>query len=124
MNTNLRSTIFLVTAIVGVMVTWYFNIQFMIETGGFSAVGFIGACYVNSASTSISNDLLVAVFTFLFWSYSEAKRLGMKNWWVYVVLTFGIAVAFAFPFFMFMREKAIASIGDVDGSDNPGTRTA
>ncbi len=109
MNAQFRSTVFAVTAVVGVCVTWYFNIRFMLETGGFSLAGFIAASYANHASTSISNDLLVAVFTFLFWSYFEAKRLGMKHWWAYVVLTFSIAIAFAFPLFMFMREKAIAS---------------
>ena len=108
MNSESRRIVFAMTAIAGVFVTWYFNIQFMRETGGFSLAGFVLAAYANHASTSISNDLLVAVFTFLFWSYTEAKRLGMKHWWVYVVLTFTIAIAFAFPLFMFMREKAIA----------------
>lgn len=108
MNPAGRRTVFAITAIVGVFVTWYFNIQFMLETGGFSLGGFIVASYANHASSSISNDLLVAVFTFLFWSYAEAKRLGMKHWWLYVIATFGIAVAFAFPLFMYMRERALA----------------
>jgi len=95
------------TAAVGVFVTWYFNIRFMLETGGFSPTGFVMASYANDASTSISNDLLVAVFTFLFWSFTEARRLGMKHWWLYVVATFTIAVAFAFPLFMYMRERAL-----------------
>lgn len=108
MDTAARRTVFAITAIVGVFVTWYFNIQFMLDTGGFSLAAFVMASYANHASTSISNDLLVAVFTFLFWSYGEAKRLGMKHWWLYVVATFGIAIAFAFPLFMYMRERALS----------------
>tara|TARA_R110001592_G_scaffold211477_1_gene463336 strand:- start:379 stop:744 length:366 start_codon:yes stop_codon:yes gene_type:complete len=109
MNSAARRRVFATTAVVGVFVTWYFNIQFMLETGGFSLTGFVMASYANHASTSISNDLLVAVFTFLFWSCAEARRLGMKHWWLYVVATFTIAVAFAFPLFMYMRERALAS---------------
>lgn len=108
MSTEKRMIFFAVAAVIGVIVTWYFNIQHMQEVGNSSAMSFIEAMYVNSASTSISNDLLVVVATFLFWSYTEAKRLGMRHWWVYIILTFVIAIAFAFPLFMYMREKAIA----------------
>lgn len=107
MNAATRKIVFAITAVIGVFVTWYFNFQFMAETGGFSLTQFVTATYANSAAASISNDLLVVVFTFLFWSYSEAQRLGMKRWWLYVVLTFSIAIAFAFPLFMFMRERAM-----------------
>ncbi len=107
MNAAGRRRVFALTAVVGVFVTWYFNVQFMLETGGFSLGEFVSASYANYASSSISNDLLVVVFTFLFWSYAEAKRLGMKHWWLYVVATFGLAIAFAFPLFMLMRERAL-----------------
>jgi hypothetical protein len=107
MNAATRKMVFALTAVIGVFVTWYFNLQFMVQTGGFSLPQFLAATYVNDAAASISNDLLVVVFTFLFWSYSEARRLGMKRWWLYVLLTFSIAIAFAFPLFMFMRERAI-----------------
>lgn len=106
MKSASRRTVFAITAIAGVFVTWYFNIRFILDTGGFSLGEFVTASYANYASSSISNDLLVVVFTFLFWSYGEAKRLGMKHWWLYVVATFGIAIAFAFPLFMYMREQA------------------
>ncbi len=107
MTSQIRKTVFAATAVLGVCVTWYFNLQFMAETGGFSLTEFVAATYVNAASASISNDLLVVVFTFLFWSYFEAQRLAMKRWWLYVVLTFSIAIAFAFPLFMYMRERAL-----------------
>lgn len=109
MDTAGRQAVFIVTAVVGVFLTWYFNVQFMLETGGFSLAGFVMASYANHASTSISNDLLVVVFAFLFWSRAEAQRLGMKHWWLYVVATFGIAIAFAFPLFMYMRERALVA---------------
>lgn len=112
MTSEARQLVFIVLAIIGVLVTWYFNIQFMMATEGVSIVPFVQAAYANLASTSISNDILVVVFTFLFWSYFEAKRLGMKNWWVYAVLAFAIAIAFTFPFFMYKREKAIEARRD------------
>ena len=97
------------TAAVGVCVTWYYNILFMQHYGGFSVSTYVLDNYVNAASASISNDLMVVVFTFLFWSFLEARRLAMRNWWLYVVLTFSIAIAFAFPLFMLMRERALSA---------------
>lgn len=34
----------------------------------------------------------------------EARRLRMRAWWAYVVATFMIAFACAFPLFLLMRE--------------------
>jgi len=107
MNTINRKRIFALAAIVGVIVTWYFNILFIIDSPSLSPAHFIEAMYANNASTSISNDILVVSFTFMVWSYTEAKRLSMKNWWLYAVLTPCIAIAFTFPLFLFMRERAI-----------------
>lgn len=114
MSSSQRQAVYGGLAIIGVAVTWYFNLQFIVQTGGFSVVDFVVACYANAASASITNDLLVMVALFLFWSWQEARRLGMRHWWLYVPLTFGIAIAFSFPLFMLMRERAIAARGRSD----------
>ena len=99
-----------ICAIAGVIFTMYFNVQFIIEHNGFSLATFINENYVNNASASISNDLLVVVVAFLVWSFVESRRLSMSNWWVYVVLTFGVAIAFALPLFLLNRERRISEI--------------
>ena len=99
-------------AIIGTIATWYFNIQFMNETGGFTMTDFINANYVNAASASISNDIIVAAIAFTFWSFFEARRLQMKHWWVYAVLTNAVAFAFAYPLFLLMRERKISAQND------------
>jgi len=99
-------------AAIGLVATWYLNLQFMSESGGsFSAVEFVRAGYANSASSSLSNDLLVGTAAFTIWSFAAARRLGMRHWWIYPVLTFGVAFAFAFPLFLFVRERRLAALG-------------
>jgi hypothetical protein len=39
----------------------------------------------------------------------EAKRLGMKRGWLYVLLSGVTAFAFTFPLFLAMRERALQS---------------
>jgi hypothetical protein len=99
-----------ICAIAGVMFTMYFNILFIIEYGGFSAMTFIVDNYANNASASITNDIIVVVVAFLVWSFVEARRLSMSYWWVYAVLTFGIAIAFTLPLFLLNRERRLAEI--------------
>lgn len=94
-------------AVIGLIATWTFNVLFILEHGGFSAALFVTENYVNYASASISNDILVVVIAFFVWSFVEARKLGMKHWWAYVPLTFGVAIAFAMPLFLMMRERKL-----------------
>ena len=94
-------------AIIGLVATWYYNLQFIAHYGDFELEQFIADNYVNAASGSIANDIIVAGITFSIWVFFEARRLGMQFWWLYVLLTFGIAIAFAFPLFLLMRERKL-----------------
>ncbi len=104
-----KQVFYAVMALVGVCATWYFNLQAMELDPNFSFASFIRDNYVNPSSASIMNDIAVILVVFFFWSYFEARRLGMKHWWVYVPLSIGIALAFAFPLFLLMRERAMAN---------------
>jgi hypothetical protein len=108
LNLNARQMVYLALAVIGLCVTWYFNLQWMAETGaGVDFIGFFRAGYVNHAATSLTNDLLVGCVTFMVLSFVESHRLRMKHWWVWPVLTFGIAFACAFPLFLFLRDRRI-----------------
>lgn len=97
-------------ALCGIAFTMYFNIQFIIEHGSFSIATFISENYINNASSSITNDFLVILLVFLIWSFFEAKRIAMPKWWVYIALTFSIALAFSLPLFLLMRERHLAKV--------------
>lgn len=107
-----RQIIYGTLALAGLFATWFFNLQFIEFYGDFELDVFIADNYVNPASASITNDILVAALTFVFWLYVESKRLGMRFWWIYGILTFGIAIAFAFPLFLLMRERRLTLLGD------------
>jgi hypothetical protein len=112
MRLTTRQAVYAALAAVGLMATWYFNLRFMAESGGsFSALEFVRAGYANSASSSLTNDLLVGTLAFLVWSFGEARRLEMRHWWVFPLLTFGVAFAFAFPAFLFARERRLQALG-------------
>ena len=111
MQTQIRSWIYGVLAIAGIFATWYYNLQFIEQHGSFDVAVFASEIYVNAASSSIGNDLAVGVVAFLVLLFAECRRLEMPYPWAYVLLTFGIAFAFALPFFLFMRERRLARLG-------------
>ena len=106
---NAKAAVYAALAVIGAMWTWYFNLQAM--NAGLGAGAFFTMGFVNPVSSSLTADLTVAAFAFLAWMPFEARRLHMRNWWIYLVLTFLIAFACSFPLFLFMRERRLLSQG-------------
>lgn len=105
-----RQAVYLLLLITGVAGTWYYNLQLLDIPGGLSFDAFISAMYANPYTGTISNDLNFAFLTFLFWMIVEARRLGMKHWWGYLLVSFCVAFAAAFPLFLLMRERRLAEL--------------
>lgn len=105
---NFRQGFYAASAAIGLCSTWFFNIRFIQEHGGFPLLTFLDEMYSSAASSSISNDLWVILCVFLFWSFHEARRLGMRRWWVYALLALGVAAAFAVPLFLLMRDRKLS----------------
>ena len=99
--TGLQS-IYAVLALIGLPVTWYFNLQPM-------EISYFEGLYANPAASSFTNDLIVVVTTFLVWSFVETGRLKMSYlmWGAICVLTFLIAAACTVPIFMLLRERRL-----------------
>ena len=64
----------------------------------------------NAASKSLSWDLTIACLAGLLWIFFESRRLGLRFFWIYIVLAFGVAYAFAFPLFLFVRQGKLESM--------------
>ena len=107
MGTKVRQRIFLTSSVIGLASTWYFNIAFFLQEKSFNILLFFKEAYISDVSRSLTHDIAVVAFVFLFWAGSEARRHRMKYFWAYPLMTVFIALAFAMPLFMYYREKAI-----------------
>ncbi len=111
MQLTFRTALFGLLALAGAALTWYFNIRFMLDSGGaFSLLTFVRQGFANPAAASLASDVSVAAVAFLVWLPFEARRLMMRRWWVYALLTVGVAFACAFPLFLLMRERRLQQI--------------
>jgi Terpene cyclase DEP1 len=99
---------YLLFAVAGAVVPWFFNIKFVVDSGELiTPHGLIAGGFVTPLASSLTSDFLIGTTPVLVWVVVEARRLGMRHWWVYLLLTFLIAFAFACPLFLFMRERRL-----------------
>jgi hypothetical protein len=117
---SLPRILYLLLALLGVVMTWYHNLQFMQESGGLFDIGaFLAATSGNAASRSLSWDLAIACIAGLLWIYYECRRLGLRFFWVYVLLAFGVAWAFAFPLFLYVRQGKLEAMQSAEAPRKP-----
>lgn len=102
-----RKYIFLAIAILGLCYTWYYNIQFFLEYETYSIVEFFELANANFAGKSLGADLTVVVLTFFVWFIPDARKHKVKAWWILIPLTFLIAIAFTFPFYLYLRTHTL-----------------
>lgn len=101
-----RKYIYLILSTLGICYTWFYNIQYFQDASNPSFLNFFSEAKSNFAGKSISADLLVVVLTFFAFYIPDAIKLKIKYWWTLIPLTFLVAVAFTFPFYLFLRENA------------------
>jgi uncharacterized membrane protein YdfJ with MMPL/SSD domain len=91
--------------------TWTYNFAFMAEHGGhFDPLLWVRGGFASTASSSIAMDFYVSFAAGLVFMLAEARRLGMKRVWIYVLLL-GVAWAMAFPLFLLARERHLSRAG-------------
>jgi hypothetical protein len=101
--------VYLLLAIAGGGYTFYYAMLGVIEhQGNFNTLEFITSTWTESSyARSLTLDFWTAAVAGTLFIIFEARRLKMKYSWVYVLLTFGIAFAFGFPLFLFMRGRLL-----------------
>lgn len=99
--------LYLIIAILGVVYTWYFNIQFYQTAQDTSISNFIALTKTTFPAQSITADITVVLVAFFVWYIPDAIKLKVKYWWILIPLTFLIAIAFTFPFYLFMRQSKL-----------------
>ena len=96
--------VYLVFAIAGLVGTWIFNALAIIQLRDY-----LGDLVTSGpAVSSITIDLLVVAITGCVFIVVEARRLGMRRAWLYIVLSGVTAFAFTFPLFLAMRQRRLS----------------
>ncbi|QCR19797.1 DUF2834 domain-containing protein [Agrococcus sp. SGAir0287] len=107
MQHRVLAAVLLVLAAVGAVGTGIHNLAYF-GSADASVAGYLEGWFVNAASSSAAVDLLVVASAASIVILVEGARMGWARWaWVLVVLGGLVAIAFAFPLFLALRELAL-----------------
>ncbi len=105
-NWTILMWVYLLFAIAGIIVPWYYNLQFMLYGDETFSIGrYLADGMATPLSASITTDFFIGTTPVLIWMMVEGSRQKMKHLWFYFIFTFLIAFAFTCPLFLFMRER-------------------
>ena len=110
MNSQFKQIAYAILAFAGLVITWYFNLEYFAIEGN-TLTSFIADNKLNAASSSVWYDVLIAYLAGVLFIFLEAKRIGMRYWWVYLIASTTIAFAFGLPLFLLMRERHLQKLG-------------
>jgi hypothetical protein len=96
-------------ALLALVGTWGNNVAYL-------SLGFVGAnvtfwqeTLANPASRSITVDLFFLGLAVFVWMVLEARRLGMRGVWLYLLFGMFVAISVTVPIFLINRERALAA---------------
>lgn len=102
-GSQVRQVFYAAAAVVGLVLTWYFNLSYR------GSESYLRAWFANAASSSAAVDLIVVAVVCSVFMLTEGRRLRMRLVPLFVVAGFVVAMACALPLFMLYRERVLTA---------------
>lgn len=102
----MKKYIYLLIAILGVILPYTQFVPWSNENG-FDLGLMVSLMFANQIASGIALDALVAGLAILLFIIFDKKETRVKYWWVSVVGIFLSGIAFALPFYLFLREISL-----------------
>ncbi len=99
-----RETVYAVLVGLGVIIPMYYNIQYM-GAGGNLLLDFFTVPLQSAITASVLFDLLIAFAAFNVLLFTEGRRLGSRNFFICVAVSWLVAFAAGLPLFLLLRER-------------------
>ena len=105
-------------ALVGLVWTQYYLVQFVEETSGaftianllaFDWVRFFADGFANPAASFISADVVIGFMAFMVFCVAESSRIKMKHGLICIPIAVFVAYGVAWPLFLLLRERHLYS---------------
>ena len=105
------------TALLAFIATWHQNLAYFHAGDGLAGFALATARFwadtlTTPASVSVTVDLGLFVLAAAALMVSEARRLGIRFVWLYVLFGYLIAISVTFPLFLVARERRLVAHGE------------
>jgi len=107
--TSTLEALYYLIAIGSVSLGWYFDVKYVQafpQQAGW--IHFASMLFTNPAASSGSQDLIAAnVLLFPFWTIIDGARRGLKQPWIYFVLSLFTSFGFAMGLYLAIQERQV-----------------
>ena len=104
-NHHARFVFFLILSIIGLITAWVFN-----GIASMTGQNYLDAWFGSAVDWVLSLDILIVAIAGSAFMIFEARKLGMKRVWLYILLSGVTAFAFTLPLFLAMRERKLEAL--------------
>jgi Terpene cyclase DEP1 len=102
--------LYLVAAILGTILPLSQFIPFL-AAHGLDLPLFFEQLFQTHVSAFFGMDVIVSSVVLWLFIFSEGRRRGMRNLWLYVVCNIAVGVSLPLPLFLFFRERKLNAEG-------------
>lgn len=100
--------LYLIGAFLGLVLPYVYFVSFLLENGLDLGL-FVEQMFANPIASFFALDVIVSSLVLWIFIFSEGRKLGMVNLWVYVVCNLTVGVSFALPLFIYFREEKLTN---------------
>lgn len=101
--------VYLLLTIIGFILPSVFVVMEGLDSGNWlfyrDITSTVKGMFANNYSSAFVMDLLFVVVLFIFWSYREANKFGLRRIWLIWLWTFAFGIASGLPLFLFCLER-------------------
>ncbi len=97
---------YLLIAILGIVLPYTQFVSWSNENG-FDLDSMVSLMFANQIASGIALDALVAGLAILLFILIDRKESKVKYWWVSILGIFLSGIAFALPFYLYLRELSL-----------------
>ena len=101
-----RKQIYLILAIAGFIVPYWFFVSFLFANG-LNGKLFMGQLFDTPISSFFAADLILSCLVFVRYLRLESARLSMRNSWLYILALLTVGLSLALPLFLYARERKL-----------------
>jgi hypothetical protein len=98
--------LYLVAAILGAILPLSQLFPFLAQYG-FDVPQLFRQLFQNHVSAFFGLDVIVSSVALWLFVFSEGRRRGMRNLWLYLLCNLAVGVSLALPLFLFFRERRL-----------------
>lgn len=100
--------LYIIGAFLGLVLPYTYFISFLLEHGLDLGL-FIEQMFANPIASFFAVDVIISSLVLWIFIFSEGRRLGMRNLWLYAVCNLIVGVSFVLPLFFYFREEKLVN---------------